>query len=387
MNNIRFESFSKEQRFRDLCRAVQYCNLCPRLCERNKVLSKSNGNINSKVMFVAEAPGRLGADRTGIPLYGDKTGDNFEKLLSNIGWDREQIFVTNAVLCNPRNEQGNNSTPTKTEIANCNVYLQMTIQVIQPDVIVTLGKTALDAMTMISPHNLLLKESVAQAIPFENRILFPLYHPGPRALIHRSIINQRGDFFQLAKLVDPLKGVTAKRKKTTVKRVQMEQPTILVKIAIRAIQLQGRLTLFKLTKLLYLIDLEALNQLGRTLTGEIYLRQQEGPWIPTLADSISALNGYELNSTFVNKIPVVTKGDKPRFNINLDSETEKIINEVVEEYGKLTDAGIKRVVYRTRPMKYILQQEKLGRDMRKIPVIYRDKISSELDVNGFSEDN
>ena len=45
---------------------------------RRKVFSEANGNIDSKALFIAEAPGRLGADKTGIPLYGDRTGDNFE---------------------------------------------------------------------------------------------------------------------------------------------------------------------------------------------------------------------------------------------------------------------------------------------------------------------
>ena len=60
-----FGSFKRENRFADLIESVQHCNLCPRLCGRTKVLSSANGNIDSKVLFIAEAPGRFGADRTG----------------------------------------------------------------------------------------------------------------------------------------------------------------------------------------------------------------------------------------------------------------------------------------------------------------------------------
>ena len=95
-------SFSKDTRFADLVQCVSHCNLCQRLCGRTKVLSQGNGSLNAKILFVAEAPGRLGADRTGIPLYGDRTGDNFEALLGNVGWHRQDIFITNALLCNPR---------------------------------------------------------------------------------------------------------------------------------------------------------------------------------------------------------------------------------------------------------------------------------------------
>ena len=92
----------QEKAFKGLISEVKNCKKCPRMCGRTKVLSKKNGNINSKVMFIAEAPGRHGADRTGVPLDGDKTGDNFEELLKHIGWKREDVFITNAVLCNPQ---------------------------------------------------------------------------------------------------------------------------------------------------------------------------------------------------------------------------------------------------------------------------------------------
>ena len=80
----KFQSFTKYNRFKDLVQSVQNCNLCPQMQCRRKVFSDANGCIDSKVLFIAEAPGRLGADQTGIPLCGDKTGDNFEHLLGNI---------------------------------------------------------------------------------------------------------------------------------------------------------------------------------------------------------------------------------------------------------------------------------------------------------------
>jgi uracil-DNA glycosylase family 4 len=134
--------------------------------------------VESKVLFVAEAPGRLGADRTGVPLFGDRTGDNFEALLGNIGWRREQVFITNAVLCNPKQDDGNNDTPTAEEIAKCSAYLEMVITLVNPDVIVTLGVTALDALNLLSPHGIELREGVAQLVPWRGTRLFPLYHPG-----------------------------------------------------------------------------------------------------------------------------------------------------------------------------------------------------------------
>jgi uracil-DNA glycosylase family 4 len=187
----KYIDFSKTARFNDLIESVQHCDLCPRLCDRR----------------VAEAPGRLGADRTGVPLHGDRTGDNFETLLGNIGWQRKEVFITNAVLCNPKQDNGNNGTPTPEEIANCSAYLEMVITLVNPDVIVTLGATALDALGLLSPHGMELREDVAQLVPYRNARLFPLYHPGPRAIIHRSLAKQRSDFMLLAKAVHPVKGL------------------------------------------------------------------------------------------------------------------------------------------------------------------------------------
>lgn len=69
----------KNNYYKFLKSSVDQCNLSPRLCSRKKVFSLLNGKLHSKVVFIAEAPGRLGAECTGIPLYGDKTGDTFVK--------------------------------------------------------------------------------------------------------------------------------------------------------------------------------------------------------------------------------------------------------------------------------------------------------------------
>jgi len=69
-------------------------------------LSEKNGNIDSPVLFINETPSRMVADRTGIPFCGDITGNNFKRLLYFSGLTRRDIFITNAVLCNPHNEQG-----------------------------------------------------------------------------------------------------------------------------------------------------------------------------------------------------------------------------------------------------------------------------------------
>ena len=122
---------NKRRKFEMLVENANRCNLCARMCGRKKVLSGNNGNIDSKVIFIGEAPGRLGADRTGIPFYGDQAGQNFERLLQSTGLTRQQVFITNAVLCNPRDEKGNNSPPNKEEVRNCSLHLSILIDIIE----------------------------------------------------------------------------------------------------------------------------------------------------------------------------------------------------------------------------------------------------------------
>ncbi len=374
----KFKSFTKYNRFKDLIQSIQNCNLCSRMQCRRKVFSDANGSIDSKVLFIAEAPGRLGADQTGIPLCGDKTGDNFEHLLGNIGWRRQDIFITNAILCNPRKENGNNATPIREEIENCIPYLEMALELIQPDVVVTLGAIALESLNKISPHGLTLKNNVGKFAPWDSKLLVPLYHPGPRAMVHRSLSKQRSDFMQLAKLVDPTQGIknfvksnSTKKQKTFL--MQLDRPSVLQQVIFAIVSALGRLTYFKLTKLLYLADLIAIEKINHTITGEIYLRQPEGPWPPKLQKELPELDGYEIRRYYSGKIPLISLGPSPRFGIELDEEILEILADVLGKYGKYSNAAIKTAVYMTSPMRYLLSQEKKGKDMRKVPVIYKDK--------------
>src|SRR3954447_6489609 len=92
----------RDEEFARLVEEARACQVCPRMTGRTRLLGPANGLLTARVYFVAEAPGRLGGDRTAIPLCGDQSGRNFERLLVEAGLERSEIFVTNAVLCNPR---------------------------------------------------------------------------------------------------------------------------------------------------------------------------------------------------------------------------------------------------------------------------------------------
>lgn len=196
----------REARLNDLIRHVQGCRACPRMDGRRRVLTRLNGSARARVMFVAEAPGRNGADRTGVPIHGDPTGDNFERFLEHVGWTRDSVFVTNCVLCNPRTADGNNDTPTDEEIQNCSFNLADQIRVVDPAVVVTVGSKPLQAVSLLEPHDLELRKAVGKPVRWFGRWLYPLYHMSPRALLHRKIGMQERDFEELAVFVETKAG-------------------------------------------------------------------------------------------------------------------------------------------------------------------------------------
>lgn len=188
-------SSNRSDAFQMLSAEAANCTRCPAMCGRSAVLSELNGSLASEVMFIGEAPGRKGADRTRIPFSGDQSGANFDRFLNSIELKREQIFITSAALCNPRTGTGANRRPTQKEIANCSYFLQRAIELVNPRVIVTLGSVALEALKRIHYHELHLKSSAAKIRQWGGRLLVPIYHPSPQVLAsHRREAEQLNDY-------------------------------------------------------------------------------------------------------------------------------------------------------------------------------------------------
>ena len=181
--NLQPELQDKRESFRYLYHEAATCVRCPAMCERAAVLSELNGALDARVMFIGEAPGRKGADRTRVPFSGDQSGRNFDRFLESIGLRRDQIFITSAALCNPRSDSGANRRPTSNEIKNCSGFLRRTIELVQPAIIVTLGTVALEALKFIHYHEFSLREDAARVRQWNERRLIPLYHPSPQVLI------------------------------------------------------------------------------------------------------------------------------------------------------------------------------------------------------------
>ena len=122
--------------FDQLKQKYSTCTKCSELCKHRTQVVFGSGNKEADVLFIGEAPG-ANEDKQGIPFCG-MSGKILNELLSSVGLSREDIFITNTVLCRPPN----NRNPAKDEIENCRERLDKLIEVMNPKVIVTIGNFA-----------------------------------------------------------------------------------------------------------------------------------------------------------------------------------------------------------------------------------------------------
>ncbi len=112
------------------------CAKCPILCQNRIQVVFGSGNPDADVLLLGEAPGAT-EDQQGIPFCG-MSGQILDELLSSINLNREDIFITNTILCRPPD----NRNPEKAEIENCHQRLNQLLKVMKPKVIVTIGNFA-----------------------------------------------------------------------------------------------------------------------------------------------------------------------------------------------------------------------------------------------------
>ena len=190
-----------QRTFNVLSRDVGACFACGGMTHAH-VLGNSNGPLDAEVIFVAEAVGRRGGALTGVPLTGDESGRRFARFLATAGIDRGRCFITNAVLCNPIDAARRNRAPRVTEVARCRPFLARTLAVVRAEVVVALGRVALESLRSIAPHDVQLPSD--GGIPSQRwcgRTLVGLYHPSRQSTLHRPDRYQLDDWRELGALV------------------------------------------------------------------------------------------------------------------------------------------------------------------------------------------
>ena len=162
----------------------QNCVRCPALVANRKRIVHGYGKPSARIMFIGEAPGKHGADQTGVPFTQDRSGARLQRMLIALGLMEEgqitthprwQCFVTNVVRCCPPE----NRTPTHTEQTNCLPFLLDELTQVDPYLIVPIGRLALRAVAEYYLETDPGSIRAAHAIPLktDSRIIMPMVHP------------------------------------------------------------------------------------------------------------------------------------------------------------------------------------------------------------------
>ena len=114
--------------------SVTGCERCPDLVASRSRIVDGTGPDDADLLFVGEAPG-ANEDEQGEPFVG-RSGDVLDSALRDAGLDRADVRITNCVRCRPPD----NRDPRSEELANCRGYLDREIALVDPELIVTLGK-------------------------------------------------------------------------------------------------------------------------------------------------------------------------------------------------------------------------------------------------------
>ena len=168
------------------------CTAC-KLADTRTTVVFADGSPDADLMFVGEAPGH-NEDLQGLPFVG-AAGKLLDKLLGEIGIEREAVYIANVIKCRPPG----NRDPKPEEIEACQDYLRGQLTLVDPRVVVTLGNFA---------TKLLLKRDVGitrlrgQAYPWWHRYLVPTFHPAAALRgADRVLEEMRKDFALVSRLL------------------------------------------------------------------------------------------------------------------------------------------------------------------------------------------
>jgi len=188
--------------FDELNEQISRCMKCDIARQRTKVVP-GEGATDADILFIGEAPG-FHEDQQGRPFVG-QAGQFLDQLLASIGLDRNNVFIANVIKCRPPG----NRDPLPTEMENCRPWLNRQIEIINPRMIVTLGRYS---MGMYFPGKTISKIH-GTGIHRDGRIYFAMYHPA--AALHQRSLQQTliEDMKKIPSLLAEIKSIPEEKPK------------------------------------------------------------------------------------------------------------------------------------------------------------------------------
>ncbi len=194
---------NKKQKFLEQIKAdIIENNICPDLAQEAKNLVMGDGNSDADIVLIGEAPGK-NEDQIGLPFVG-AAGKFLDEMLASAGMNRGDVYITNIVKYRPPN----NRDPSPEEKQAFWPYLVRQLNVINPSIIVTLGRHSMEFF--LPDKKISMVHGQPKRIKFGDKkiVIVPLYHPAA-ALYNgsmRAILIE--DFIKLPKIIDVLKNET-----------------------------------------------------------------------------------------------------------------------------------------------------------------------------------
>lgn len=160
-----------------LAKKINNCRRCD-LWKNTTHAVPGEGDPDTKVVFVGEGPG-FNEDRLGRPFVG-QAGKLLDKLLDLIGLSRSEVYIGNVI----KHRTPENRDPLPTEITACKIWLDQQLEVINPRVVVTLGRYSLSRFLAKAK----ISEIHGKPMKIKNQIVIPMYHPAA-ALRSRAVLD------------------------------------------------------------------------------------------------------------------------------------------------------------------------------------------------------
>jgi DNA polymerase len=194
----------------ELHKEIRHCQKCELARYRNQAVP-GEGAEDTDIMFIGEAPG-WHEDQSGRPFVGP-AGKFLEELLSLINLNRQQVYIANVIKCRPQE----NRDPLPQEMLTCRPWLERQIELIRPQIIVTLGRYS---MALFFPQKSIGKIH-GTAEKHDGIIYYAMYHPA--AALHQQSLREtiKRDMLRIPQLIDQAKNIPAIEKEPGVKQFNM----------------------------------------------------------------------------------------------------------------------------------------------------------------------
>jgi uracil-DNA glycosylase family 4 len=174
---------TRKKQLEELHEVIRRCSLCPLHKTRTNAVP-GEGPVNSRVMFIGEAPG-ASEDESGRPFVG-RSGEFLELMIKEIGLSRNSVFITSILKSRPPN----NRTPTRAEINACRPYLEKQIEIINPQIVVLLGGVAISSLI----GSWKVSEAHGKFYETDDRKYFLTFHPAAALRFPKVRAAMREDF-------------------------------------------------------------------------------------------------------------------------------------------------------------------------------------------------